>query len=304
VIQLKFNEPIKSKSMLIQLVNRSGINIPYTATVSGSSLTLKLHPFHYIDYINPNRTPNYNLNTLKSSGITDIFILVSRSSGASNYYKTYLPKIIPKFKAVGIRLHAWIFPNFTTQDVTRIAAMGVNVHMDLEFGYFPSTEYLTNLVSSMRKASAGRIFTVAVDPNAPFVDSGAVYGEDYSLIAPHVDAIVPMLYKDYFELSNAKMRSAAAYMQKQAPGKLWIALQTYVSDTDPTPLSKSEDLTQINDVKTYSNGLAPFRYGISNFEAVIKAITSKSVSYEVILHSNSLTDLAGNPLSLSAFSTA
>ena len=50
---------------------------------------------------------------------------------------------------------------FTTQDVVKIAAMGVNVHLDLEFGYYPSTEFVTTYVSNMRKACVGRIFTVA-----------------------------------------------------------------------------------------------------------------------------------------------
>jgi len=45
--------------------------------------------------------------------------------------KLTYPKIIPRFHAAGITLHAWIFPDFTTQDVTKIAAMGVDIHLDL-----------------------------------------------------------------------------------------------------------------------------------------------------------------------------
>lgn len=298
VIQLKFNVPIKTGSMSIQVLNSDGMAVASSNTIKDGYLNLKLHEYHYIDYINPHATPSYDLNAMKNSGITDVFMLVSSSPSASNYYKTYLPKIIPKFHAAGITLHAWIFPNFTAQDVARIAAMGVNVHLDLEFGYYPSTEYLTSYVSKIRTACAGRIFTVAVDPNAPGVDSGPINGEDYSLIAPYVDAIVPMLYKGDFDLSDSGMRSAAAYMQKQAPGKLWVALESYISDNDPVTKSSTTNLVEINDVKAYSNGLVSFRYGLSNFNQAIKTIISRQNRYTVIIHSDSITDLAGNPIKL------
>ena len=298
VIQLKFNVPIKPGSMSIQVLNNHGLVMSSTNSIKDGYLNLTLNPYHYLYYVNPNDTPNYNLNAMKSSGITDVFMLVSCSPSASNYYKTYLPKIIPKFRAAGITLHAWIFPDFTTQDVERIAAMGVNIHLDLEFGYFPSTEYLTTYVSKIQTACAGRIFTVAVDPNAPGVDSGPIYGEDYSLISPHVDAIIPMLYKGDFKISDSGMSSAASYMQKQAPGKLWIALEGYASDADPITLPSQTILEEINDVKGYSNGLLSFRYGLSNFNQAVETITSGKTTYTVILHYDSITDLVGNPINL------
>ena len=295
MIQLKFNVPISTGSMSIQVLNSHGLDIASTNNVKDGVLNLSIHPYRYIYYVNPHNTPNYNLNSMKNSGITDVFMLVSRSPTASNYYKTYLPKIIKKFHAAGITLHAWIFPDFTAQDVEKIAAMGVNVHLDLEFGYYPSTEYVTSYVSKIRAASTGRIFTVAVDPNAPGVDSGPIHGEDYSLISPHVDAIVPMLYKGDFELSDSKMKSAAEYMQNQAPGKLWVALESYLSDRNTKPKTSHANLVEIGDVKTYSNGLISFRYGLSNFSLAVKTIISGENRYTIILHSNSITDLSGNP---------
>jgi methionine-rich copper-binding protein CopC len=303
VIQLKFNVTIKTGSMSIEVLNSHGMAVATTNTIKDGYLNLSLHKYHYIYYVDPNETPYYNVNTMKKAGITDVFILVSRSPSANNYYKTYLPKIIPKFRAAGITLHAWIFPDFTTQDVARIAAMGVNIHLDLEFGYYPSTEYLTSYVSNIRAACKGKIFTVAVDPNAPGVYSGPIRGEDYSLIAPHVDAIMPMLYNGDFDLSDTDMRSAVEYLQKQAPGKLWITLESYISDINPIPKSSNRILVEINDVKAYSNGLASYRYGLSNFEEVIKTITSGQNRYTIILHSNSITDLEGNPIKLKTLIT-
>ena len=131
VIQIKFNVHIKTGNMSIQVLNSHGMALTSTNTIKDGYLNLILHEYHNIYYVNPHNTPNYDLNAMRNSGITDVFMLVSHSPSASNYYKTYLPKIIPKFHALGITLHAWIFPDFTTQDVARIAAMGVNVHVDL-----------------------------------------------------------------------------------------------------------------------------------------------------------------------------
>ena len=298
VIQLKFNVPIKTGSMSIQILNSHGMALASTNTVKDGYLNISLHEYHNIYYVDPHDTPNYNLSTMKKAGITDVFMLVSRSPSASNYYKTYLPKIIPKFRAAGITLHAWIFPDFTTQDVARIAEMGVNINLDLEFGYYPSTEYLTSYVSKIRAACLGRIFTVDADPNAPNVYSGPIRGEDYSLIAPNVDAIIPMLYKGDFDLSDSGMRFATEYMQEQAPEKLWVALESYISDAYPIPKSSTRDLIEINDIKAYSNGLIIYRYGLSNFNQAVKTLISGPSKYTVILHSNSITDLAGNPLKL------
>ncbi len=301
VIKITFNTPIKAGNMSIQLKNNNGSPLPFTTSIKGNVLTLTSNlSYHYIYYVNPTATPSYDLNAMKKTGITDVFMLVSPHPGDSNYYGTYLPQIKPLFDNAGITLHAWIFPDFTTQDVSKIAAMGVNIHLDLEFGYFPSTEYVTNFVTTMRAACTGRIFTVAVNPNAPNTDSGAVYGDDYSLLAQHVDAIVPMLYKGNYNLSDATMTSATAYMQKEAPGKLWIALQSYQSDSNATPLSANSVLTQINDVKANANGIASFRYGLSNFETAISTLITNP-KYTLILHTGSITDLAGNPLTPISF---
>jgi len=302
-ITITFNEPIQTGNMQIQLKNSNGSTVPFNTSINGNILTLtpKLS-YHYIYYVNPTDTPSYDLNAMKKAGITDVFMLVSPTPGKSNYYATYLPQIKPLFTAAGITLHAWIFPDFTTQQVAKISAMGINIHLDLEFGYLPSTEYVTNFVANMRAACIGRIFTVAVDPDAPDVDSGAIYGENYNLLAQQVDAIVPMLYKGYFNLSDATMKSAAAYMQKEAPGKLWIALQSYQSDNNPIPLTASSVLTQINDVKANANGIASFRYGLSNFASAITNIITYTNKYTLTLQTGSITDLAGNPLTLTTTS--
>lgn len=296
-IKLTFNKPIEAGKTSIQLFNSKGFPVTFTSHISGNVLTLTpKFSYHYIYYINPNGTPSYNLKAMKNAGITDVFILVSKSSSSSYYYRKYLPKIKSQSKAAGITLHAWIFPNFTSKDVAWITSMGINTHLDLEFGYFPSTEFVMKYVASIRTASAGKIFTVAVNPNAPDVDTGAVYGDNYSLLSHYVDAIVPMLYKGNYELSYTTMKYAAAYMQKIVPNKLWIALQSYQSDNYAVPLSKDSVLTEINYIKAYTNGIASFRHGLSNFPSTIPYTISKSNRYTLKLQTGSIVDLAGNLL--------
>ena len=110
-IQIKFNVPIKTGKILSQISNSYGLAVSSTNSINGDYLNLKLHTYHYIYYLNPRVTPNYDLKAMKNSGITDVFVLVSNTPSASNYYKTYLPKIKSKFQVAGITLHAWIFPN-------------------------------------------------------------------------------------------------------------------------------------------------------------------------------------------------
>ena len=231
--------------------------------------SVSAHPV--IFYVNPNATPTWDLAAMKQSGITDVFMLASRSSSSAHYFRTFLPKIKPSFQAAGLTLHAWVFEGFTAAEAAEVAAMGINLHVDLEgtgAGLGNSISAHTSYVAGLRAACPGRIFTIATMPDAPGVDSGAAYGQDYRQLAQHVDAIVPMLYQGNYNLSNATLTSAAAYMQKEAPGKLWIALETYQSDQNPTALSASSLAADITAVKASANGIVLFRYGLTNYGTI------------------------------------
>ena len=297
-ITLSFNEPIKEGFSDIQLINNNGMPETFTMNTNAYNLTLITQSYHYIIYLNPIATPNYDINAMKSAGITDVFMQVSPNPGDSNYYATYLPQIKPLFDAANITLYAWILPDFTPSDVSKITAMNININLDLEYfnDTFPSTEYVTNYVKSIQAACNGRIFTVAMNPNAPYVDSGATYGVNYNLLAKYTNAIVPLLFMGNYKLDDATMQAAAAYMQKLDPGKLWIALQTYQSDSNPVTLSVNNLLKQINDVKANANELVGFRYGLSNFEDAISTLTINSNNCTLILHGGSITDTLGNPI--------
>ena len=211
-------------------------------------------------YINPTATPNYDLTAIRRSGVSDVFFL---DTGLSSSAWQGLKK---QCNDAGLRLSAWIFMTSAASDVSRLASLGLNIHIDLENGNCSgSVQCVTSYVQSMRSACAGKLFTVATMPDAPGVDSGPYYGQDYGQLAQHVDAICPMLYKGNYNLTDAKLTSAAAYMENEAPGKIWVALQTYYSDSNVTTLPASDLLADANAVKPGVEGVGFFRYGLLDF---------------------------------------
>jgi hypothetical protein len=242
--------------------------------------------FPYVYYVNTNDTPTYDVSAFAHQGITDVFMRVSRVSGESNYYRTFLPGLRSTFKGDGVTLWAWINGNLDLQshqidlataagqavvdeiasDCADIATLGVNVHLDLDYGDSShNTTLAAAFVAKVRSAAVDVSLSIAVMPDAAGVDNSLAYGQDYTLLAPHVDFLVPMLYAGNYGLSDATLMSAAKSMQALVPGKLVVALQTYESDTNPVALSSSALTAQIDAVKSHANGVALFRYGLSNF---------------------------------------
>jgi hypothetical protein len=213
-------------------------------------------------YVNPNATPTYDLNAMKASGVTDVFFMDTGSFTDSDW-KTLLSQC----QSAGMRLSAWEFMNVSASYVGSLANLGLNIHMDLEDGSCNgSVSCVTSYVQSVRAACPGKLFTVATMPDG--ADSAMYYGQDYAQIAPSVDAICPMLYKGNYNLTDADLTSDAALMQKEAPGKIWITMQTYQSDSDVVALSASSLLTDVNAITASANGVGFFRYGLVNFGLV------------------------------------
>ncbi len=210
-------------------------------------------------YVNPNGTPTFDLNAMTASGVTDVFFLDTGSFAASDWQKLH-----GQCKAAGLRLSAWEFMSSSASYVASVASLGLNIHMDLESGSCNgSVSCVTDYVKSIRAACPGKLFTVATMPDG--ADSALYYGQDYGQIAQSVDAICPMLYKGNYQLTDAQLTKDAALMQQEAPGKIWITMQTYVSDNDATPLSASSLLTDVNAITASANGVGFFRYGLLNF---------------------------------------
>jgi hypothetical protein len=54
-------------------------------------------------------------------------------------------------------------------------------------------------------------------------------------------------------------------MQKEAPGKIWITMQSYASDSNPVALPANGLLSDVNAVTASANGVGFFRYGLLAF---------------------------------------
>ncbi len=94
------------------------------------------------------------------------------------------------------------------------------------------------------------------------------YGQNLTKLSKYVDVIVPMLYKGNYGQSSSWIKTQTASYVKAvgSDAKIWVGLQSYKSDDDLTKLSVSA-LSQdaANAIKGGANGIALFRYGLTNF---------------------------------------
>lgn len=253
-----------------------------------NSLGIQGTTFPYIYYIQSGDVAGVDANALKKVGITDVFVKVSRVSANSNYYKTFLPTVISKFKSSGIRVHAWVAcfidaagnwvdPNTISSRNDIIATVdgikklsGVyGIHLD--YLRYPGTakgqtSAITSLVKTIRERTSGLVLTAAVMPEG--ASNAQYYGQDYAALAKYLDALVPMVYKGNYKASRDWITSATKYIVGKAPGKVVVALQTYNSDQDTTKLAVTSLNNDIEAARNGgANGIALFRYGLSNFGA-------------------------------------
>lgn len=207
-------------------------------------------------YINPSVTPisEIDFNTLKSAGITDVYVLVTNEN-----YEKQLSETKSRADAVGIRTNAWIFPGFSYSAASQIAHMKIGVLFDVETYDMPA--YISQ-IQAMRQATQGVTFSLCVKPD------GWDDNQYYYLILPLCDHIVPMLYiGDYGQGITGLTNWVKIYniYNTLYPGKIIAGLETYQSDQNPTPKSAGTILAEIKAVQPYTHGVILFRYGLSNF---------------------------------------
>ena len=219
-----------------------------------------------------------NLETMKKSGVTDIFL---------NYYaftthgKTKVVNWIKKAKINGIKTHIWV-QCFFDGDWVNPVNMDLNkkrkeikeyantegvygIHLD--YLRYPGNAYktsngtatITNFVKNVKKDNPKVILSCAVMPEE---ECKKYYGQDIDALAKIVNVIIPMQYKGNYEAGTNWLKSTTKFFSGKA--KIWSGLQTYKSDEDTTVLSTSELL---NDAKTClssgAQGIVLFRYGLS-----------------------------------------
>lgn len=235
-----------------------------------------------------------NVAALKNAGITDLFI----STNKNDVEGTLVP-FLNKFSGSGIRIHAWItcfksdgkwYDPGTNQakvnDLTSVIisiSNNYNVHgIHLDAARYPGTAYkyngTTHVTSFVRniynkiqyinsKNISGKheiLLSAALMPECSA--NGYYYGQDYSLLAPYLDYLVPMIYKGNYETNTAWISSVTSYISQRAGGKPVLAgLQTYRSDSYPVPIP-SYELNQ--DIQAAYNsgasGYVLFKYGLTD----------------------------------------
>ena len=257
-------------------------------------------------FINPADTPVTSINPskLKSEGITDIFVYTTRADPSA------LKPFITKFAGTGINVYAWVeaFKDFNgnwfspsststlekqiIKDITSIATnYNVNGIM-LDYLRYPGTAYKyptatanvdyfaseiknnINIINNENITGKHKILLSAALMPEDSVNN-YYYGQDYNLLSKYLDFLSPMIYVGNYKEPASWIGTTVKYIESQANGKPVVAiLQTYSSDSSPTPITTS----QLNlDIKTAvnngSDGYELFRYGL---------ITSGFTGYNVV----------------------
>ena len=217
--------------------------------------------------------------------ITDVFVICKRTG--SNIYSTILPILLNKLQGTSIRVHAWIIcfhddsgfidpSNETYQQdlINYISLLMNNYNIDgvhLDYVRYPGdaynhngTEVITNFVEDVynRVKSINNGLAVSATLMPEKESNAYYYGQDYGLLAPYLDFMVPMIYKYEYTQTTAWIASTTQYIVGQAGDTPVIAgLQTYNDDYEPIlPAELRNDINVA--VANGSCGFALFRYGL------------------------------------------
>lgn len=231
---------------------------------------------------------NIDVKTIRSWGITDLFVLTNRFGG-DYYYKTFLPKVIVKFKGEP-RVHAWVmcfkdskgkwvnpsdtkFQNNLLNIISDISSIPGLSGIHLDYIRYPGnangkTEHITNFVSKVNEKIGDKILSAALMPERE--NNAKYYGQDYSQLKKYLTWLCPMIYKGNYNANTAWIGKTVAYINSKAQNKVIAGLQAYESDENPVKLSELELYSDINMAFEYgAKGFAIFRWGLSNYKGAI-----------------------------------
>ncbi|WP_407454186.1 putative glycoside hydrolase [Methanobrevibacter sp.] len=235
-----------------------------------------------------------NLDTLKNYGTKHIFL---NFKAVELYGKSGVESFIKSANSKGINVHIWmqvfydgewlnpvkngqIDYNLINSKISEAKSYanikGVSgIHMDYlrypgtAYKYAKSTDainYFTQQVcKELHSINSKLIVSAAIMPE-PSSDV-YYYGQDIPTLTKYLDAIVPMIYKGNYNQGTSWIKKTTETFVKQSSGaEVWVGLQSYRSDSNPTSLPASELL---NDGISASNGGATgvilFRWGLTNY---------------------------------------
>ena len=265
-----------------------------------------------------------SLSDLSSKGVTDIFL---NYKAYNTYGKSGVESWIATAKNNGINVHLWVQAFYSvssgwvnpvksgkentayfTQKINEIKKYAnikglAGIHLDYlrysgdkdynhaayqtEGGTAAISSFTAKVVSAVKSINSNLIVSGTLMPET--VSSSYYYGQDYSALSKSLDVVIPMIYKgNYGKDSSWITTTAQWYVENSKGADVWVGIQTYKSDSNPTKLSSSELTT---DIKAAFNGKATgvvlFRYGISNsvnFNSLSTASTSsKTISIKNVV---------------------
>ncbi|WP_431062763.1 transglutaminase domain-containing protein [Methanobacterium sp.] len=170
-------------------------------------------------------------------------------------------------------------------DYVRYSGVGDNAAYKNEGG----TAAITSFVQQVKEAVYSVKPKVAV--SAALMPEGAAnaqyYGQDYGQLANYLDFLVPMIYKGNYGQDTAWIGTTTKYIVDHAVDTngnkkpVVAGLQTYVSDSNVTPISQEELQNDINTATgNGSAGYVLFRYGlISGLSTTAESDSSSSVTF-------------------------
>ncbi|MBI5680497.1 MAG: hypothetical protein HZC47_06380 [Methanobacterium sp.] len=155
-------------------------------------------------------------------------------------------------------------------DYVRYSGVGANAAYNQPGGAIAARDTITNFVKRVHdKVRPTAWLTAAVMPETS--NNEFYYGQCYSAMGQYLNYEVPMIYKGNYGQSTAWIQATTQWIATHSGGTPIIAgLQTYRSDSQPTPIPYSELL---NDVWKSQDGgalgFAFFRYGLLNWNGYV-----------------------------------
>ncbi len=231
--------------------------------------------------------------TLKTKGTTDIFLnFVTYSK------KEKAQKFINLAKKFNIRVHMWMLAFFDGKSFVNPLNNGkenskffkekidralyfakfqnvAGVHFD--YLRYPGTAHKHNggvnainsfvkqAVTEIKKVNKDLVVSAAIMPET--TENKKYYGQDLDFISQYFDVIVPMIYKGNYKQKRNWIEKTTAYFVKHSKkSKIWVALQSYYSDSNTKKLPLNDITSDSVAVRTgKGHGVMLFRYGLSEY---------------------------------------
>lgn len=131
-------------------------------------------------------------------------------------------------------------------------------------------EFTKQLSQAVKEINPNIILSAAVMPELGKIGSLTAdeyyYGQDIATLSKYLDIICPMVYKGNYGQSTSWIKSTTNAFVKEINGnaKLWVGIQSYRSDDNPSVLSVAELTTDCNNALAGgADGIGLFRYTLT-----------------------------------------